>query len=275
MKNILVAIDFSPASLNALDYAINLAHLIKANLMLLWVDNLVSEDEFTTSKCQYHHNDAINKLTELRDTLILPRLKDTEVSFKIRSGKIEEEVRNQAKYTDMDYVICGTIGMGKAKEVGTNTFKIVSSISSCPVISVPPSYTWRIKDPNQPAILVLPIDSTPETRQKTDDAIILATVLNIKIHILGLYFTKLSSLRRKVDQYVSQIENYLDKISIPYLTVFKDADNITRTTLAYAKEVDAEIIIIMKEQEIATQNLFIGPYAQQMINTSPIPVMSI
>jgi len=54
-----------------------------------------------------------------------------------------------------------------------------------------------------------------------------------------------------------------------------DADNITKSTINYANEVGADIIAIMTEQETTTANLFLGAYAQQMVNHAPIPVLSI
>ena len=41
------------------------------------------------------------------------------------------------------------------------------------------------------------------------------------------------------------------------------------------KKINADIITIMTEQELTTANLFLGAYAQQMVNHSPIPVLSV
>ena len=54
-----------------------------------------------------------------------------------------------------------------------------------------------------------------------------------------------------------------------------DAENITNSIINYAKEINADTIAIMTEQEMTTANLFLGAYAQQMVNHSPIPVLSI
>jgi len=56
---------------------------------------------------------------------------------------------------------------------------------------------------------------------------------------------------------------------------FIEADNITEATIEYAKKIDANLISIMTEQETKTSNLWLGPYASQMVNHSPIPVLSI
>ena len=44
MKQIIVATDFSKCSLHALEYAINIANKIKANILLVWVDNTRSDE---------------------------------------------------------------------------------------------------------------------------------------------------------------------------------------------------------------------------------------
>ena len=51
--------------------------------------------------------------------------------------------------------------------------------------------------------------------------------------------------------------------------------NVTLTTLDYAKEVNADMITIMTEQESRLTSLLMGTYAQQMINESTIPVLTV
>jgi len=51
--------------------------------------------------------------------------------------------------------------------------------------------------------------------------------------------------------------------------------NPTDATIEYATKVDANLIVIMTDQTTSFKNLFLGPYAEQMIHRSPIPVMSI
>ena len=52
-------------------------------------------------------------------------------------------------------------------------------------------------------------------------------------------------------------------------------ENITEKTIEYAEHIDANLIAIMTEQEWKARNLLMGPYASQMVNHSPIPVLSI
>jgi hypothetical protein len=68
--------------------------------------------------------------------------------------------------------------------------------------------------------------------------------------------------------------DYCGERKIKYVSVVKESENITRTTIDYAETIGAGLIAIMTEQENTTANIFLGPYAQQMVNHSPVPVLS-
>jgi len=52
-------------------------------------------------------------------------------------------------------------------------------------------------------------------------------------------------------------------------------ENISDATIDYAKKIDANLIAVMTAQETTTANIFLGPYAHQIVNHSPFPVLSI
>jgi nucleotide-binding universal stress UspA family protein len=78
-----------------------------------------------------------------------------------------------------------------------------------------------------------------------------------------------------VDSYSEQVGRYFEDEGIKYLITSIDADNIADSIISYGKSVDANLISIMTQQESATANIWMGPYAQQTINRSPIPVLCI
>jgi hypothetical protein len=122
---------------------------------------------------------------------------------------------------------------------------------------------------------VLPIDSTTETRQKATFTGYLAKKHNAMIHILSLYSTKVKAIRRNVDSYSEQVGKYFDDEGVKYIITSKEVDNIADGMIEYGKSVDANLISIMTQQESTTANLWMGPYAQQTVNRSPIPVLCI
>ena len=74
---------------------------------------------------------------------------------------------------------------------------------------------------------------------------------------------------------MGSVERLLDKEKMDYVTDYVDAENTTLSTIEYAEKLNADLIVIMTEQEKTLSNIFLGPYAQQMINQSPIPVLAV
>ena len=169
-------------------------------------------------------------------------------------------------------VIAGTHGVSGFEEfwIGSNAYRIVTT-APCPVITIRSDFKFK-KDINK---IVLPIDSSLETRQKLPFSTKIARFFNSEIHVVSLYSTTIKAVRHRVDNYTSQVKKYLEDENVKFSIEAIDAENITNAAVEYAKKIDADIIAIMTEQETTTANLFLGAYAQQMVNHSPIPVLSI
>jgi len=271
MKQIIVAIDFSRCSIHALEYAINFANTFKTGILLVWVDNISSDETAMPIELPDSRKVIANNLEALVEKY-KDQLKYGEITFKIRRGKVHQEIANQAKYVDAELVVAGTHGVSGFEEfwIGSNAYRIVT-YAPCPVVTVRANYEFgkSIKK------IILPIDSSLETRQKVPYAAKVAKYFGAEIHLISLYTSSIKAVKYKVDNYSKQVKKYLDEENIPYKVETVDAENITNATVEYAKVVDADLIAIMTEQETTTANLFLGAYAQQMVNHSPIPVLSI
>lgn len=271
MKHIIVAIDFSRSSLHALEYAIKLANRIKSNIILVWVDNTKSDESVYPDLMVGSRKEITNSFDEIV-AKYSPSLKEGEITYKIRKGKVHIEVANQAKYSDAMLVVAGAHGVTGFEEfwIGSNAYRIVT-YSPCPVITIRSDYDFK-KDIKK---IVLPIDSTLETRQKVPFSTIIAKYFDSEIHIVSLQNTTIKAVRQKVDNYTAQVKKYLEEENVPFISESVDAENITNATIEYANKIGADLIVIMTEQEMTTANLFLGAYAQQMVNHSPIPVLNI
>ncbi len=271
MKEIIVAVDFSKGSLYALELAIDIANKTGANIMMVWVDSDTNADsEFFTSKGEIR-NEAKVHIEKIQKEY-QPKLVNGTLSYKLRKGRVYSEIANQAKYNDADLIVAGTHGASGFEKMwmGSNAFRIVT-YAPCPVITIRYGFNFKKKLEK----IILPIDSSADTRQKVPFACKMAKYFDSEIHILGLYTTTLKAIRRKVDTYVNQVEKYLEENHVKYISNYHEADNITTTTIEYAQHVNADLIVIMTEQEKTAANFWLGPYAQQMVNNSPIPVLSI
>ncbi len=272
MKEIVVAIDFSKGSLHALDYAIEFANHVKSNIMMVWVDSHSNQDFAFSAEVNEFREEAVKNMEEILKEK-KGKLKHGKLSYKLRKGKVYQEIANQAKYNDASLIIAGTHGVTGYEEfwIGSNAYRIVS-YAPCPVITV--RYDFNIQRDGIKTI-VLPVDSTLDTRQKVPFSVEVAKAFNADIHILALYSTTIKAVQRKVDNYARQVQKYISDAGVNHQLESLQADNITNVAIEYARRVDADLIAIMTEQETTASNILLGPFAQQMVNHSPIPVLSI
>jgi nucleotide-binding universal stress UspA family protein len=242
MKEIIVAIDFSKGSLHALDYAIELANHQKSNLTMVWVDNNANQEMFFSSAPNEFREEAIKNLDEIIASK-KPKLKSGKLSYKLRKGKVYQEIANQAKANNAELIIAGTHGVTGYEEfwIGSNAYRIVS-YAPCPVITV--RYDFEIT--SRPiSSIVLPIDNTLDTRQKVPFTIEMAKIFNADIYLLSLYSTPFKAMHKKVDNYTREAQKKITEAGINQYTETIEADNITNATIKYAQKVNASLIAII------------------------------
>jgi nucleotide-binding universal stress UspA family protein len=270
MNNIVVAVDFSESSINAFLHALSIAQKCNTNLDLVWVRKSAEEkDKFDTG------GDPTKEVKVQFTELIAkyqPELPGNKISYKIRTGKVYKEITDEARESKAMLVVTGTHGASVFVEfwIGSNANRIVS-LSPCPVITI----RGGIDIARSLSKIVLPIDSTTETRQKATFTGYLAKKHDAQVHVLSLYSTKAKAIRRNVDSYSEQVAKYFEEEEIKYLITSMEADNIADSMIKYGKSMDANLISIMTQQESSTANLWMGSYVQQTINRSPIPVLCI
>jgi len=270
MSKIIVAIDFSDCSINAFLHALSIAQKCQSDLMLVWVGKSASDkDKFDEPRDP--SREVIVQFEELIKKY-KPELPHNKIEYKIRTGKVYKEIADEARESDALLVVTGTHGATIFVEfwIGSNANRIVS-LSPCPVITI----RGGIDILRPLKKIVLPIDSSMETRQKATFTAYIAKQHEAEVYILSLYTSKVKAMRQNVDLYSQQVATYMDEKGIRNNIESVVADNISDAMIDYAKKVDANLISMMTQQETNTINLWMGPYAQQTVNRSPIPVLSI
>lgn len=270
-KVILVGIDFSDCSINALEHAITIARKAKSSIAMVWVNHLDYSKEIFSVEPQNIEEEVKARF----DTIIKKyqyHIPDGKIEYYIKKGKVYKELRLIANEIDAFLVVIGTHGSSGFEEfwIGSNANRIVSGCTQ-PVITIRggTDISGDLKK------IVMPLDSTNVTRQKMPMTALLAKYFNSEVHIIGMLTSSSEDIRFKVRKFVLQAEEYLAENNIKFVSKIVDTHNITEETLNYAKEINANLISIMNEQETTTANLILGPYASQMVNHSTIPVLSI
>jgi len=274
IKNVIVGIDFSECSLNAMQNAISIASVYRAKLTLLFVvspdaKTLVGEDEVNKSNIVSFVEKKLKKLvSDCKKSL--PR---NIVEYKIRIGKASKETNAEANEQGDALIVVGTHGCSGFEEIfmGSSAFRIISA-SKSPVLSVRNGVDIQ-RDLTD--ILVV-IDDSMETLQKLKHAASMAKAFNAKVHIMGMYPVRFSDIRQKIDAYVKQAEIYLIKKNIRLDSVLIKNNKKVDTVLEYAAKKNVNLIIVMKEIELAGESVFImAPFSERIVNRSPIPILTV
>jgi len=271
MQPIVVAIDFSNTSIHSIEYAILIANKVKSDIILVWVDKLTPQESLYPDTSNQNRNEAKKRFDEIIGQYREKLAKGLSMDYKLKKGKIYREVDSLARQINAGLIIAGAHGISGYEEywIGSNAFKIVT-YATCPVITVrhdfPIGKTIRR--------ILVPIDSSHETIQKLPVVAKLARLFKSEVHVVGTHSSHLSSIQRLAEKYVQQATSYLFAHEIKCVEDNIVAADITKSVLQYATDVKADLITIMTEQETPA-NILLGPHAQQLINQSMVPVLSI
>lgn len=275
IQKVLIPIDFSETSLIAIEHGAFTAQLFKADIVLLhvvekhWEKFSIVAPEMRVEQPGDLANAIEKRLEEVAAGI---RSKYGVKSTCITSdGNIFSEIVAVSKEHDIDLVFMGTHGTSGVVEffVGSNTYKVVTE-SVCPVISVR-AHADKVGFKN----IVLPIDDSAHSRQKVNHAVVMAKQFAAKIHILGLADSSDEGELKKFEIKLDQIEDYLKKCELTYTRKTINGGNQAKVSYDYAKSVNGDLIVIMTDQDENITGRLLGTYAQQIVNHSKIPVMSI
>lgn len=272
IEKILIPIDFSETAFIAIEHAAYIAQTFKAELVLLhvverhWEQFSIIQPEMVVPNPSEITNIIEKKLEQIAaDVFSKYNVKSTSITS---NGSIFSEIISVADEHDIDLIIMGTHGTKGFVEffIGSNTYKVVTQ-SFCPVLSVQ-KHAEKVGFKN----IVLPIDDSLHSRQKVTPAVTFAKAFGATIHIVGLHE---SGGDKKFELKIEQIEEYVKKSGLQCTRkIFKDT-NQAKISQEYAKAINADLIIIMTDQDENITGRLLGSYAQQIVNHSAIPVISI
>ena len=271
MKTLLVAFDFSKNAVHALEYALVYAKKLTADVHLVWVDSSLSDDNLVDTIEEELRIEKKNYLKKII-TDYSKQFPDIHMEMHLGKGKVYQEIAKTAHRIKADIVFTGTHGVSGYEQywIGSNAYRITTS-APCPVVTVRGDYHIS----NNISQILLPLDSSLETKQKLPFTVQLADAFGAKIHLLKVYNTPLSVIRNRIDAFGDEAVDFLKKHNAVFELQTTDADNVAAAIINYAAGHNIDLITIMTEQGTTTANRFLGPYAQQLINNAQVPVMSL
>jgi nucleotide-binding universal stress UspA family protein len=275
-SKILIPVDFSDTSLLAIKHGAFLAKYTKGDVYLLHVINkqyehyAVLEQPMHLDTPEAYETGASNKLNELAASV--GKEYGISVNTIVSLGNPTKEIINAAKDVKADMVVMGTHGYSPLEElvIGSNTLKVITK-SACPVMTMSEKAT-RFGYKN----ILIPIDTSGHSRQKVNYSIELAKTFSAHLHVVGLLGKNDDNEESGMNIVMGQIKKIATEKAVNCTTeILKDVKNRADTTIKHAEKVKADLMIIMTDQEAEISGFFLGPYSQQVIHHSKVPVIAI
>jgi nucleotide-binding universal stress UspA family protein len=275
-NKILVPVDFEEQSMIALEQGAHVAKLIHADLVLLYVieesSNIVSRlfskqmDEELRKEIDAKLDEQVNAIEKnfgLKATKMIAR------------GSVYDKINEVSEMINARMVVMGTNGGTglRRRFIGSNALRVVRE-ARVPVITIKGKH-HRDGCKN----IVLPLDLTKETREKVLKAIEFAKMYGADIRVASVLFTTDEFIVNRLTRQLAQVKAVIEKAGVHVTAeIIKGArgeESLGQIVVDYANKVEGDLILIMTQQEQDITEYFIGSAAQEVINKSDIPVLSL
>ena len=274
-NKILVPVDFSEQSLIALGQSYHTAREYNAELLLLHVMEDVGWMQVSTTQLKEKKTSMQKKLDKLAEET--SKTNKIAVDTMLAKGKVYEKIIEVAEMVNATMIIMGCNSKKRVGKlfIGSNALRVVRE-SICPVITVKGKQHREVF-----RNIVLPLDLTTETRAKVKKAIEIANLGSFKpvIHVVSVLESADEFFVNKLTAHMNQAKNFIEEQETECtaeIILKKKGDlPIAEYIIEYANKVKGDLIIIMTQQETDFTGMFIGSTAQEIVNNSDIPVLSI
>lgn len=270
MKNIIIPVDFSQQSENALKIAASLAQIHGATLLVLHMLELspaiVSESEYIAPEQMVH----LLKTGEKRFNSFLdkPYLKGLKITPIIKHYKVFSEVNDVAKQHEADLVVMGSHGTDGLQEIfiGSNTERVVRSCE-VPVLVIKENTTTF-----HPKRFVFACDFKEETIPALNKAIAMGKQFGSEMHFV--YINVAGDRFLSTADIQSRISKLLETARLEIKVDIYNDYTVEKGVFNYSEKVSADLIGIPTHGRRGLSHFLMGSIGESIANHSKIPVIT-
>jgi nucleotide-binding universal stress UspA family protein len=275
-SKILIPVDFSDTSLLAIKHGAFMAQTTKAELFFLHVVNThyMAQNMFLPTVSLHDQSSAetkaMDKLNELGQEVKAEY--NIEVQCIIKNGNPSIEVTKVAREIKASMVVMGSHGYSPIKEImiGSVALKVITK-SPCPTMVM-----TREASPATYKKIVMPIDNTVNSKQKVNFTLEMAKKFNATVYGLGLLTNEEKYDKPIMELVLHQVSKLAKEMGVSYQSeTLNNVKNRATATVDFVEKTGADLIIIMTDQDAELSGFFLGPFSQQIIHISKVPVIAI
>lgn len=272
IKPILVPFNFTPYSVRALAYAIDLAAQANAVVHLLYVleaSDMISEIFVSETEREKMEQDALARLRTEADKVC--NQCNIKVELLVKRGKPYRVILDHATATEPRYIVQGANDTDNCQDnvLGSNALNVIRA-------SLFPVLTIQGEKKTLGNKFVVPLDLTKETRWQVFNAIALAMLKKAEIHLVSGVVGGISVLKSRIFFKIKRVKYTIEENDIAcYIKVYGRSDvPVYKKVLEYVKEIDADAIFLLTRQESALHDNYVGAFAYHIIRESSVPVIT-
>jgi len=271
MKTIIVATDFSPSSLNAANYAADMALFIHADILLLHVCQLpISYSEIPVPiDVEDAEVDIERALNEIKSQLVKKTNGKLRVRTNVKLGVFfYQELRTVCRSTNPYAVVMGSQGTSASERLffGGHTVHAVKHLK-WPIITVPPGVTFSpIKKIGFASDFSDVLKTTP-----LDEIMALVNDFDAELHILHTESDLESNPNADFESRL--LAEMLEPLKPKYhIIANKNADD---GIINFAEKNKIDLLIVLPKMHDLLDSFLHKSHSKQMVLRSHVPVMAL
>jgi len=268
MKNFIIPIDFSSDSLKGLEVAVLFSKRLHVNIQMVYVQK--SSEDYHPGSMEEEHKFAESRFKEIIANYENKLGNDSKLRYIIKKGKIYQEIVNQAESYNNSIIAASTHGASGFEDffIASNAIKITSATGK-PVITI-----RKGNCPTDIKKIIVPIKMNVDTRQKIPWAMEVAELFGAEIHLIAISTSTNKKDLARIKAYQSQSADFIAKRKIPVVAKQLFGDSLSTLVTNYATAVNADLLVIGSNRFNGSSKPM-GGYVQEILNTSPVPVLCI
>ncbi len=266
MKKIIVPIDFSETSWNAVAYAVGLARSVNGilNLMHCYLPSAVDVNTLTENSIKEMKESQLNEFYEkVSKKWVGEKTHETKIIKSFKLGFPVEEIVRLADEEDA-YIVMGSTGdTGVFKHFFGSVSTTVAQRANKPVFIVPPKAVYR---PIKKVAYACEYDEIPDKLMDTVNA--MAERFNAEIHLIHI------EKEDEMDMYFDLLNTW--KTKFPNTTVenhFIQDTEVNHGINEYIEHANIDLLIMAHKKRGFLESIFHKSETKQMSINSTIPLL--
>ncbi len=273
-KKILVPTDFSETAKISLEHVKWLASTFSSEVTLLHVGEITPAANIFPSlyipenDLNAEYSDlALRKLAEWKTELEEKGI--SKINIEYADGNVAETISKYAVENEIDIIVMGTHGSKGLSEffIGSNAFKLVNLVD-LPVLTINNRNTYS---PYKK--IVAPLDDSRFSRAKFPYIAELALKIGSEVDIITPNVSD-AGVNHAISICYDQVSSFLKSKNVIHHHKSIEG-NLAHEVIKYAEYAKADLIVIMSETETTISQVLLGSMAQQVVNHSVVPVITL